>query len=95
MIDREIKLPPRENYPVEPWRFVQKKHSQTLIGRDEAIFATSNGYLGIRGSHEEGEPVLQRATFISGFFETWPIKYGEEAYGLEFCFQSQGALRPG
>ena len=37
---------------------------------------------GIRGSFEEGEPVLQKATFIGGFYETWPIEYGEEAYGF-------------
>jgi len=81
MIDREIKLPPKENYPVDPWRFVQKKVTK-LTGRDEAIFTTSNGYFGIRGSYEEGEPVVQRATFISGVYETWPIQYGEEAYGF-------------
>jgi len=82
MIDREIKLPLKENYPVEQWRFVQKEVSQELIGRDESIFTTSNGYFGIRGSFEEGEPVLQPATFISGFYESWPIQYGEEAYGF-------------
>ncbi len=81
MIDRAIKLPPRENYPVDPWRFVQKKVTK-LIGRDEAIFTTSNGYFGIRGSYEEGEPEVQRGTFISGVYETWPIQYGEEAYGF-------------
>jgi alpha,alpha-trehalose phosphorylase len=82
MIDREIKLPPNEYYPVEPWRFVQAKLDKNLIGRDEAIFATSNGYIGIRGSFEEGEPIYQKATFVSGFHETWPIEYGEEAYGF-------------
>ena len=81
MIDRKIKLPPRENYPADPWRFVQKKVTK-LTGRDEAIFTTSNGYFGIRGSYEEGEPEVQRATFISGVYETWPIQYGEEAYGF-------------
>jgi len=82
MIDREIKLPPKENYPPEPWRFVQKKIDPEQIGRDEAIFTTSNGYIGLRGSFEEGEPVVQKATFISGFHETWAIEYGEEAYGF-------------
>lgn len=82
MIKREIKLPPRESYPVDPWKFVQKKIVQDLIGRDEAIFAVSNGYIGIRGSFEEDEPVQQRATFINGFHETWPITYGEEAFGF-------------
>ncbi len=82
MIKREIKLPPREYYPADPWRFVQTKLSPNFLGRDEAIFTTSNGYMGIRGSYEEDEPVHQRATFINGFHETWPIIYGEEAYGF-------------
>ena len=82
MIKRDIKLPPREYYPVDPWRFVQAKLVPELIGRDEAIFTTSNGYIGIRGSFEEDEPIQQRATFINGFHETWPIVYGEEAFGF-------------
>lgn len=82
MIKREIKLPPREYYPAEPWRFVQTKLDPSFIGRDEAIFTTSNGYLGIRGSFEEDEPVQDRASFVNGFHETWPIIYGEEAFGF-------------
>lgn len=82
MIDREIKLPPRADYPVNAWKFVQKRVSKRQLGRDEAIFTTSNGYIGIRGSYEEGEPVLQKGTFVSGFYESWPIQYGEEAFGF-------------
>lgn len=82
MIKREIKLPPKEYYPVEPWRYVQKRLDNSMVGRDEAIFTTSNGYIGMRGSFEENEPILQRATFINGIYETWPITYGEEAYGF-------------
>ena len=40
------------------------------------------GYLGMRGAFEEGLPVFQSGTFINGFYETWPIVYGEEAYGF-------------
>ncbi len=48
----------------------------------ETIFSTSNGYLGMRGSFEEGEPVFENGTYINGFHETWPIPYGEEAHGF-------------
>ncbi len=82
MVERQIKLPPKENYPIDPWRFVQKTVSSDHLGRDETIFTTSNGYIGIRGSFEEGEPELHRATYISGFYESWPITYGEEAFGF-------------
>jgi len=47
----------------------------------ETLFSLANGYLGIRGSFEEGTPVYQKGTLINGFHETWPITYAESAYG--------------
>ena len=47
----------------------------------ETLFALSNGYIGIRGSFEEGLPVFQPGTLINGFHETWPIIYPEPAHG--------------
>jgi alpha,alpha-trehalose phosphorylase len=82
MIDRAIEIPPVEQYPIEPWRYIQKKVDAKYLGKDESIFSISNGYIGIRGSFLEGEPVVQSGTFVSGFHETWPIQYGEEAYGF-------------
>src|SRR5678809_708697 len=46
------------------------------------MFALGNGYLGMRGCFEEGGPIGQNGTFINGFYETWPIIYPENAYGL-------------
>lgn len=48
----------------------------------ETIFAIGNGYLGMRGCVEEGVPAVQNGTFVNGFYESWPIVYGEEAYGF-------------
>jgi len=48
----------------------------------ETLFSLGNGYLGLRGNFEEGAPVHHNGTFINGFYETWPILYGEEAYGF-------------
>jgi alpha,alpha-trehalose phosphorylase len=36
----------------------------------------------MRGAFEEGLPVFQSGTFVNGFYETWPIVYGEEAFGF-------------
>ena len=44
--------------------------------------ATGNGFLGMRGSFEESGPVGQEGTFVNGFYESWPIVYGEQAYGF-------------
>jgi alpha,alpha-trehalose phosphorylase len=52
------------------------------LPQSEAIFSTANGYLGIRGCFEEGAPVFHSGTFINGFYESWPIIYGEKAFGF-------------
>ena len=46
------------------------------------IFALANGYLGIRGTFEESVPAVNGGTFVNGFYESWPIVYGEQAYGF-------------
>jgi len=82
MISREIKLPPKHIYPLNDWKIIQKKFAPQYLAQDETVFAIGNGYLGFRGNHEEGTPVEQRGTFINGFHEQWPIRYGESAYGF-------------
>lgn len=82
MISRELKLPPKHIYPLDDWKIIQKKFAPQYLAQDETVFAIGNGYLGFRGNHEEGTPVEQRGTFINGFHEQWPIRYGESAYGF-------------
>src|SRR5262245_63922546 len=48
----------------------------------ESVLALGNGYLGMRGVHEEGMPHVQNGTFVNGFYESWPIVYAEEAFGF-------------
>ena len=43
---------------------------------------SANGYLGVRGTPEEGTPVYEPGAVLNGFHETWPIVYPEDAYGL-------------
>ena len=51
---------------------------------DEAIFATQNRWLGVRGNFEEGVPYQDtiRGTYINGFYDVHTIEYGERAYGF-------------
>jgi alpha,alpha-trehalose phosphorylase len=74
--------PPPYVYPPDPWRLLEKRFFPRFLAQTETIFSTGNGYLGMRGTFEEGTPVSQSGTFINGFHETWPIVYGEEAYGF-------------
>ena len=38
--------------------------------------------MGIRGAHDEGLPSNDPGFFLNGFHETWPIPYGEAAFGF-------------
>ena len=82
MIRREPVLPPEFIYPVEDWRMVEREFVPALLSQTESIFATANGYFGMRGGFEEGTPAYEHGTFVNGFHETWPIPYGERAHGF-------------
>ncbi len=69
------------SYPPDPWRLVERAYNPEFIGQTETLFSLSNGYLGLRGSFDEGEPAFQPGTLLNGFHETWPIDYPESAHG--------------
>lgn len=79
---------PQHIYPADPWKIIEKKFYPELLGRTESIFSVSNGYLGMRGVSEEGAPYFENGTFINGFYESWPIVYGEKAYGFSTTGQT-------
>jgi alpha,alpha-trehalose phosphorylase len=82
MIHRERLKWPEHIYPAEEWRLVEKRFNPGYLGQMETFLALANGYLGMRGAFEEGSPVYQNGTFVNGFYESWPIVYPEEAFGL-------------
>ncbi|UCG84855.1 MAG: glycoside hydrolase family 65 protein [Gemmatimonadota bacterium] len=82
MLTREIQYLPDHVYPTDEWRLLENRYYPRLLPQVETLFSTSNGFLGIRGCHEEGCPVYQSGTFVNGFHETWPIVYGERAFGF-------------
>ena len=82
MLRREPKVAPEYIYPVDEWHVVEKRFAPDYLEQSETVFALANGYLGIRGSFEEGRPVFHSGTFVNGFHETFPIIYGETAFGF-------------
>ena len=76
--------PPKDIFPVDEWNMVARanRYIPGRISQGETLFAVSNGYLGMRGDHEEGAPKYHPGVFLNGFYETWPIVYGEDAYGF-------------
>lgn len=90
MIHRERIQYPEYVYPPDEWRMIEKKFYPKFLAQMESIFTTSNGYLGMRGNFEEGEPSFQNTVLVNGFYESWPIVYAEKAYG--FAKQGQTAV---
>ena len=82
MLKRRLSPLPDDIYPADPWRLVETRFSERYYPRAETIFAVANGFIGIRGTLEEGRPALAPGTFVSGFHETWRILHAEEAFGL-------------
>lgn len=79
-------------YPVEQWIVSETEFLPEYNDRNETTFSLSNGYLGTRGTFEEGydfsiEEGLE-GNFINGFYESEEIRYGEWNYGFPTKSQS-------
>jgi alpha,alpha-trehalose phosphorylase len=61
---------------------VEARYSDEFAGLTETVFSRGNGFVGVRGSLEEGRPALVPRTFVNGFHETWPIVHAEDAPAL-------------
>ena len=82
MLHHERLRPSSHDYPADEWNVIEKAFRPKFLAQSETMLALGNGYLGIRGCPEEGGPNAENATLINGFYEKWPIVYGEEAYGF-------------
>ncbi|MFW5832529.1 MAG: glycoside hydrolase family 65 protein [Pseudomonadota bacterium] len=73
---------PEDLFPCDPWAIETCRFSGEFVHEAETVFALANGYLGLRGSHEEDHPVFEPGTYLNGFYELRSIVYGEKAYGF-------------
>ena len=73
-------------YPTEPWSVTETAFIRENNYRNETTFALSNGYIGTRGTLEEGydfsiEEGLE-GNFVNGFYESEDIRTEKErGYG--------------
>jgi alpha,alpha-trehalose phosphorylase len=78
--------PKKENTPLPAWQVVENSFDIENNPVQETLFALGNGYLGMRGSHEERfdgfDDKSADATFINGFYESSPLYYSETSYAL-------------
>ena len=82
MVLRARLNPPRDLFPVEPWAIESHAFFGGYVQESETLFALANGYIGLRGNHEEDHPVVEPGTYLNGFHELRQIVYGESAYGF-------------
>jgi alpha,alpha-trehalose phosphorylase len=73
-------------YAVDGWKIIEERLQPEHNKRSETIFALGNGFIGMRGTFEEGfaHPDGQsvNGTYINGFYESETIRYPEIAYGF-------------
>jgi alpha,alpha-trehalose phosphorylase len=67
-------------FDVAPWE-LSWRQTPAALGLTETAFALSNGHIGLRGTLEEGEPVVQPGTYLNGFYELRDLPYAERGYG--------------
>ena len=71
--------------PTDPWRIHERGLDPARSFLHETLFALGNGYIGMRGTHEDmpGQPgSTLEGTYLNGFHDTEAIHYPENAYGL-------------
>jgi len=65
----------------DPWAHRETGWSSALAAQSESLLALSNGYLGLRGTLDEGAPAATPGTYLNGFYETLPLPYADRGYG--------------
>jgi len=71
--------------PTDPWRIHERGLDPARSFLHETLFALGNGYIGMRGTHEDmpGQPgATLEGSYLNGFHDTEAIHYPENAYGL-------------
>ena len=70
----------------DPWCITETSLDPASNFLHETLFAVGNGYIGLRGCHEEGYKgppgTSLDGTYLNGFYESEPIAYPEAAFGL-------------
>lgn len=73
-------------FPLDAWCIRETSFDTASHFLDETLFALGNGYIGLRGTAEEGYSgpagTSLDGSYLNGFYESEPIHYPENAYAL-------------
>lgn len=67
------------NFIYTDWLLIETQFDPDQLHSKETVFTIGNGYLGTKGSFEEGYPHALPATFIHGVYDDVPVVYTELA----------------
>ena len=68
-------------FRVEPWSLHETALNLDVISQTESLFALSNGFIGVRGNLDEGEPHGIPGTYLNGVYELRPLPVAESQFG--------------
>ncbi|NMR29174.1 glycoside hydrolase family 65 protein [Crystallibacter degradans] len=68
-------------FTTHPWQVQETSLDPESLGAAESVFALANGYVGFRGTLDEGQPSASRGVFLAGVYEYNPLSYPEGGYG--------------
>ncbi len=72
-------LTPHTNLIYTDWTLIEPEFDPAKLRARETVFTIGNGYLGTRGSFEEGYPHALPATLVHGVYDDIPAVYTELA----------------
>ncbi|SNR95014.1 alpha,alpha-trehalose phosphorylase [Anaerovirgula multivorans] len=78
-------------YHLDEWNIIEKEFQKNNNDRSETIFSLGNGYIGMRGTIEEGfqsDVAGCKGSYINGFYESEEIIYGEYQYAFPLWGQT-------
>ena len=83
MRKHEPVLPPDFIYPIDDWRWVETRVRPGVPGpgRND-VYHLQRLPRHARRRSRKAAPSFLHGTFVNGFYETWPIPYGEKAFGF-------------
>ncbi|MEE3919201.1 glycosyl hydrolase family 65 protein [Micromonospora sp. BRA006-A] len=64
------------------WRIRRTSADLDRLGETESVFALANGWVGWRGTLDEGEPCGMPGSYLNGFHEQHELTYPESGYGF-------------
>lgn len=72
-----------DRYGLNPWRITETGFHADDYGLNATLFALGNGYVGLRGTFDEGfaAGAAESGCYLNGVYYSEPITYGEQAYG--------------